>query len=238
MKIKIGDYKNWFGPYQLADFLCFWAKEKISDHDFKEKPLWVRKFGEWLAFGYVKTEQEKRKRHALLDHESRPKTFLYKFLLFLNKLKKRTVKVKIDPWDTINISHTLGYIILPLLKHLRDKGYTTPEIDDEDLPEEIRILDIHARWDWILDEIIWAFDQHMNDDNEAQFFSGVFDKISVPVDKNFNEIPETDMITKIHAWAWKDGDHHTLQFDEQSYNLWLNRKLNGFRLFGKYYTHL
>ena len=28
MKITIGPYKSWYGPYQLAETLCFWAKEE------------------------------------------------------------------------------------------------------------------------------------------------------------------------------------------------------------------
>ena len=37
MKVKIGPYKNWFGPYQLAELLCFWAKETVVD-EYGMKP--------------------------------------------------------------------------------------------------------------------------------------------------------------------------------------------------------
>lgn len=48
MKVKIGPYKNWFGPYQLAEKLCFWAKETVVDeHGMKSKPDYVHNFGEW-----------------------------------------------------------------------------------------------------------------------------------------------------------------------------------------------
>ena len=51
MKVYIGRYKNWFGPYQLAEFLCFWAKNEKDEHGIERKPEWVHNFGEWLAHG-------------------------------------------------------------------------------------------------------------------------------------------------------------------------------------------
>ena len=41
MKVHIGPYKNWFGPYQLAEKLLFWM-----DKDKDDK---VHDFGSWLA---------------------------------------------------------------------------------------------------------------------------------------------------------------------------------------------
>ena len=43
MKIIIGPYKNYFGPYHLAEKLMFWVpkkKDKLYDDQ-------VEKFGEW-----------------------------------------------------------------------------------------------------------------------------------------------------------------------------------------------
>ena len=33
MKVHIGPYKNWIGPYQLADALCFWVKEVEDEYE-------------------------------------------------------------------------------------------------------------------------------------------------------------------------------------------------------------
>ncbi len=32
MKIYIGPYKNWVGPYQIAEALCFWAKNVEDEY--------------------------------------------------------------------------------------------------------------------------------------------------------------------------------------------------------------
>ena len=38
MKVKIGTYTNWFGPYQLAELLCFWVKDVKDESGMKSKP--------------------------------------------------------------------------------------------------------------------------------------------------------------------------------------------------------
>ena len=35
MRVKIGNYTNWFGPYQLAEKLCFWAKPVEGEYGIK-----------------------------------------------------------------------------------------------------------------------------------------------------------------------------------------------------------
>ena len=34
MKIRIGPYTDWFGPYQLAETLMFWVPEEKDEHGF------------------------------------------------------------------------------------------------------------------------------------------------------------------------------------------------------------
>ena len=45
MKVKIGPYKDYFGPYQLAEKLCFWAKPVKDEWGIEDKPDWVHNFG-------------------------------------------------------------------------------------------------------------------------------------------------------------------------------------------------
>ena len=47
MKIYIGPYKSWIGPYQIAEALCFWVKRVPDEHGIKRKPDWVHDFGQW-----------------------------------------------------------------------------------------------------------------------------------------------------------------------------------------------
>ena len=58
MKVYIGKYKDWFGPYQLAELLCFWAKKEKDEYGFEHTADWVHNFGEWLAHGSIEPEPE------------------------------------------------------------------------------------------------------------------------------------------------------------------------------------
>ena len=96
MKVKIGKYKNWVGPYQLAEALCFWVKEVPDEHGFKNKPKWVHKFGEWLAYGSVKPDI--RLGEVTSWGDERSETLLCKFLSWIYSKRERKIKVRIDPW--------------------------------------------------------------------------------------------------------------------------------------------
>ena len=51
----------------------------------------------------------------------------------LNKIRgERKLKVRIDDYDTWSMDHTLAYIILPMLKQLRDTKHGSGYVDDED----------------------------------------------------------------------------------------------------------
>jgi hypothetical protein len=82
---------------------------------------------------------------------------------------------------------TLANIILPMLKQLKETKHGSPFTDMEDVPEHLRgtttedwdaqhtfdfynehkinegINDIHARWNWIMDEMIFAFEMKVKD---------------------------------------------------------------------------
>jgi hypothetical protein len=94
-----------------------------------------------------------------------------------NSKKERKISVKIDPWDTWSMDHTLAYIVAPMLKQLRETKHGAPFTDDADVPEHLRTSaapptenewdtdDNHfKRWDWIMDEMIFAFESKLIDD--------------------------------------------------------------------------
>lgn len=174
MKVYIGPYRNWFGPYQLAQKLCFWAKPVKDEYGLPGKPDWVHKFGEWLAHGSV--EPEPKAGDIIFFDRERPKTFIYRFLLWVEKRKERKIKIRIDPWDTWSMDHTLSLIILPMLKQLKETKHGGPFVDDEDVPEHLRstaappkkdeydVDDNHfKRWDYVLDEMIFSFTSEVDD---------------------------------------------------------------------------
>lgn len=162
MKVYIGPYKDYFGPYQLAEKLCFWAKPVKDEYGFMRSPDWVHDFGGKLAD--IK----------LLD----------KFLHWIDSKKKRKIQVRIDKYDTWSMDQTLSYIILPMLKQLKETKHGVPFICFEDVPEslfseipkeglspeEIEHQKLVIGWEWILDEIIWTFEQKTCDDSTEKFF--------------------------------------------------------------------
>ena len=187
LRVKIGPYKNYWGVYQLTGLLAYVGVPKAT------RDRWGERLGE---------------------------TRVNDFLQWLYTKRKRTVKVKIDKYDTWGMDTTLAQIILPMLKQLNATRHGAPLVDDEDVPEHLRSTvarpkaaewDIDsnhfARWDWVMHEMIWAFEQLVHD-GEAQWYSEDFD--------------------------W----NKPAVADEAGMAAWAVRKKNGFRLFGKYYESL
>lgn len=148
---------------------------------------------------------------------------------------EQKVKVRIDPWDTWSMDNTLAYIILPMLKQLKETKHGYPNVDNEDVPVELRVTSsiyspqyelfditefkelyhnmVDKKWDWVLDEMIWTFEQIVQDDESEFWGEWVADK------------------TKILG-----GYHYSIDFEGlKSYR---ERIDNGTRLFGKYYRGL
>jgi len=248
MKVKIGPYKDYFGPYQLAEKLCFWAKPVKDEWGIEDKPDWVHNFGEWLAHGSVAPEYTKENPVSKWCRD-RPETLLYKFLSWLHSKKVRRVEVRIDKYDTWSMDHTLAYIVLPMLEQLQKTKHGSPGVDDEDVPEGVGLRSTEAgpkenewdtdenwfkRWDWVLDEMIFAFECKVDDSWQDAFRSGVHDYITVPVDRDGNEVPKGEH----KFWQMKDGPKNTYKCDYDGMRVVEARIQNGFRLFGKYYQAL
>jgi len=100
---------------------------------------------------------------------------------------EQQISVHIDPWDTWSMDDTLAHIILPMLKQLRETKHGAPMVDDEDVPHLPKIQwssnessqydffeseeqdklfweQYHVRWNWIMDEMSWAFETMTSDD--------------------------------------------------------------------------
>jgi hypothetical protein len=155
--------------------------------------------------------------------------------------------VKIDNYDTWSMDSTLTPIILPMLKQLKETKHGAPFTEDEDVPERLRSTTKAAikskkeswdtdcnhfrRWDWILDEMIWAFEQLADDDWEAQFHTGTSDIVWVPS-------KELDAKGKPLTYEMKSGPKDTRKWDKKGYTKHSTRIDNGTRLFGKYFRAL
>ena len=216
----------------------FWVPKEKDEHGFPHTAKRVHNFGEWLAHGSVLPDPAVGEEHTWND--DRPDTWIYKLLQWFDRKKKRKVSVHIDRYDTWGMGETLGYIIRPMLYQLKASKHGSPFVDDEDVPEPLRSTtaapkenewDIddnhHARWDWILDEMIFAFeslDGGTNADWEDQFTTGKYD---------FRSVKQED-----DTYLLVQGDKHTANTDWDARRAYAERVENGFRLFGKYYQSL
>ena len=132
------------------------------------------------------------------------------------------------------MDHTLADIILPMLRQLKATKHGAPHTDDSDVPEYLRSHmaqpkenewdtdSLHfMRWDWILNEEIWAFEQLTKDDAESQFFDhSAYDGSRLGTDEWLDDL--TNAVSKV-------------KYDKEGHAAWQARMDNGFRLFGKYY---
>ena len=238
MKVKIGPYRDWFGPYQLAQILCFWAKEVEDEYGMKGEPDWVHKFGEWLAHGSVEPDAEVGEVRSW-DRE-RHNTLLYKFLLWVESKRKRKIQVHIDKYDTWSMDHTLALIALPMLKQLKETKHGAPQVDLADVPKHLQPTkkalkayekdgatdeQFFERWDWVMGEMIFAFESKVDEGRwEEQFESGTSD-----IQWKQLENGHSEMIR---------GPNDTKKYDWEGRKKYQERISNGFRLFGKYYENL
>jgi hypothetical protein len=141
------------------------------------------------------------------------------------------------------MDHTLADIILPMLKQLQRDKHGGPFTDDDDVPDELKSTSAppkenewdtddnhHKRWDWILGEMIFAFECKVDDSWSDKFSSGEFDKKTVAC--------KWDENGKATLYQWIDGPNHTYELDIEGMQEVQKRITNGFRLFGKYYEAL
>ena len=144
----------------------------------------------------------------------------------LDKRSSQKISVRIDSYDTWSMDHTLAPIILPMLKQLKETKHGSPWTDDEDVPEELRSTSApplendydtddnhHKRWDWVIGEMIWAFEQKTRDDWESDYYK-------------YEDDPKAMFGLKL---VWEDREARKAHQE---------RMTNGFKLFGKYYENL
>jgi hypothetical protein len=214
MKVYTNKFRNhWLSPYTILEKVFFWR-----EIDYEE-PL-IDKWSDRL--------------HPICEALRK----------VLDVVHPKIDYVKIDYWDTWGMDSTLTPIILPMLKQLRETKHGSPFVDLEDVPEHLRTTgtqeyeeqsvfdfykedksydddypNIHTRWEWVLDEMIWAFEQKADDDAEDRFFdhSECDDKFPWDIDSNYQS---------------------KLKVDWVGLKAWQKRKENGFRLFGIYYEAL
>ena len=225
MFIYKSNYRShWLSPYTILEKIFFWRE---IDYD---EPI-IEKLSDFLN------------------------PFCVAWQKFLDFVHPRINYVKIDHYDTWNMDSTLADIILPMLKQLKETKHGSPMVDLEDVPEELRmvgyedwssqfLLDFdgdeeykteswdltHRRWEWVLDEMIFAFEHFVDDSWEEAYSSGKMDIKHVPCEWYEDGKPK--------LYSTEHGPNHTYQCDYEGMRKVYTRIENGFRLFGKYYRGL
>ena len=222
MKIYLSNYRDhWLSPYTILEKVFFWRE---IDYD---EPI-IEKLSNILN------------------------PFCVAWQKFLDFVHPRINYVKIDYYDTWSMDSTLAPIILPMLKQLRDTKHGSPQVDPDDLPEYMRTTDtgdwdsqrvfdfyneeqpdgydVHKKWDWVLNEMIFAFEHLVDDDWENEFSSGEHDLIHVPCEWDENGKPK--------LYTMEHGPNHTYVCDYDGIQKVNERIGNGLRMFGKYFRHL
>ena len=221
MKVYRSNYRNhWVSPYTILKVICFWEKDDDVFYNHEDVP--GHKYDKWVNF---------------------LNPFCVAWQKFLDFVHPEIKYVKIDRWDTWSMDHTLADIILPMLKQLQETKHGGPFVDDDDVPDELKSTSAPAkenewdtddnhfkRWDYVLDEIIFAFECKVDDSWQDKFSSGEFDKKTVAC--------QWDENGKAKMYEWIDGPNHTYKLDFDGMQEVQKRITNGFRLFGKYYENL
>ena len=206
MKVYLSNYRNhWLSPYIILKKICFWEKDEDRIYNLNKEV--DNPYVKWVNFLNPICEVWQK---------------------ILDFIHPRFNYVKLDRWDTWSMDHTLAYIIHPMLVQLQKDKHGAPYTEDDDVPEYLRSYmaqpkenewdtdSLHfMRWDWILNEMIWAFEQKLKDDDEHQFFDHT----------GTEGLPFEESIGKIKV-------------DQEGLKAHQDRKVNGFRLFGTYYQNL
>lgn len=183
--------------------------------------------------------------------------FLDKLEIFVRPInrwsnrRKRKIKIHIDKYDVWSADHTLAMIIHPVLVELQRQKHGSPNVDDADVPDHLKSsaapakeneYDVddnhHTRWDYVLGEMIWAFEQHKDHDcNDNQFHHN-------PEQLDFKFIPVEDGkfagkgYSSMETNYQKDPTKPAYWVDEEGKKAHYDRIANGRRLFAKYYQGL
>lgn len=243
MRVYINRYKDhWISPYTILDYLFFWT-------DWSKCNRWTLKQTLADEARAVKGEKSQYVDHPeWVDRWSDLLVPLSRAIQWVwDRVDHKIDYVKIDRWDTWSMDHTLGRIALPMLRQLKATKHGAPLVDDEDVPEHLRstaappreneydVDDNHfLRWDWVMDEMIFAFEHRLDDSWQDQYRSGEHDLVWTPVDADGNEVPRGE-----HRYFRMDrGPSDTYECDYDAIRKVEERIQNGFRLFGKYYQGL
>jgi hypothetical protein len=145
MKVNIGPYRNWIGPYQIAEKILFWMDsedDRITKLGDLLARTWLSKFCDWVD------SKKKRKVQVRID--------------------------KYDTWNMDHTLALIALPMLKQLKECKHGSpYVDDEDVPEHLrstvaePKENEWdtdSNHHKRWEWVMEEMIYAFEKELDED--------------------------------------------------------------------------
>jgi hypothetical protein len=170
---------------------------------------WICRFEErWIAWRYKKVywevddkDRDKWDRLAEKIDEILQRVYNFTINLYLDK-KKRKIKVKVHKYDSWSADITLAHIILPVLKQLKESKHGSPQVSPDDVPPNLRPTleeivayrtngttddKFHERWAFVLNEMIWTFEQLIDEDAEDQFYDDKTKSYKHPEFEEYNK---------------------------------------------------
>lgn len=137
------------------------------------------------------------KRNPFEEAETKWQHFLEKLDNFLNRNilhhfdflfsnRERKMEIRVDDYDVWSADYTLASIIVPVLKKLKEKKNGIPFILQEDVPSHIGVnCDGYSEeaWNWILDEMIWAFEFSIKEKDDSEFIEDNLDYLQYTMNR-------------------------------------------------------
>ena len=195
---------------------------------------WERNYEVWRSNNYYHDEEDWNILDRLAYKDFEGLSYVCGPINRWTNSRNRRIKIHVDSYDVWSADHTLALIIHPTLLKLKEVQHGSGHVDSADVPEHLQNDNtVHERWSWVLDEMIWAFEQCAKDDRgDNQFHHN-------PEQLELNMKPVEGSTHKSVSFNYqKDPAKPKYWVDTEAKKLHYDRIENGLRLFAKYYFNL
>jgi hypothetical protein len=181
MKIKIGPYLNWWGPYQIFEKLAWLFGKERTRRWAMSSPEWFTNTCQWV---YDKRKRKIKIKIDDYDIWSMDNTLALIILPMLKLLKKNKHGTPI--LDVMNQTSNSAQGSFDFYAEGDDSAFKAGE----------------DQWEVIMDKMIWSFEQIIDDSWEQQYTkqSAVLDLTEYPEDEGKTVIPVRWKVEGEYDW--------------------------------------
>lgn len=222
-------------------------KVNIGPYRYDIVPIrsWERKYEQFRTDKFYHDEEDHKWFDKIIYKIFDGLAYLFRPINRWSNNRPRKVKIHIDGYDVWSADHTLAMIIHPTLLKLKEAQQGASHVDPEDVPDNLKpteepnnengyVDNTHFdRWSYVLDEMIWAFEQCTKyDKGDDQFHHNIeqLEMVTKPT--------ENSKLLSIDFNYQKDPAKPKYWVDKEAKKLHYDRISNGLRLFAKYYFAL